>query len=342
MTLPIRPTIRLSSPGDLAIAIPMLLGYHPEESLVVSCLRGAAVDLTMRFDLAHIPPAEEFACELADRIEQAKADLTIVAVFTDQRPVDGELPFAEVIDELYGDERLRVVEAVLVSDRRWWSYLCADPVCCPPAGRPLDASSDVATSLSAAFAINGSGVLADREALVASLAFDPSVGADAADRRVRSAAKRAIAKEPAQLRTEIATLVDTLVERFEDPRAELTDAEVASLAGLIHDVTARDEVLIQAVPPRRREAILRVLRVAVRRVPPPHDAPLCTALAWFAYADGDGTTANIALDRALRSDPEYSLALLIEASLERQLPPDALVEVMKGAARDLDARDAAG
>jgi hypothetical protein len=85
-----------------------------------------------------------------------------------------------------------------------------------------------------------------------------------------------------------------------------------------------------------------VLRAAVRRTPPPHDAPLCTALAWFSYADGDGTMANLALDRALGSDPDYSLGLLIEASLERQLPPDALVEVIEGAMRDLDAWDAAG
>jgi hypothetical protein len=316
----------------MAIAIPMLLGYHPEESLVVSCLRGPTVDLTMRFDLAALPPPEEFACELADRIEQAHADLTIVAVFTSERPVGGDLPLADLVDERYGDERLRLVEAVLVSGRRWWSYLCADPACCPPDGRALEESSDVAMSLSAAFALNGCGVLADRGALVNSIAFDPAI----------SVGPLAITMARPQPRADIRELIDMLVERFDDPRADASDAEVASLARLLHDVAARDELLVQAVPPRRRESILRMLRVAVRRVPPPDDAPLCTALAWFAYADGDGTTANIALDRALDSDPDYSLALLIAASLARQLPPEALVEVMKGAARDITSRDAAG
>lgn len=326
----------------MAIAIPMLLGYHPEESLVVSCLRGAAVDLTMRFDLAKLPPPDEFADELAERIETANADVTFIAVFCADGPTTAALPYAGYVDELYDDHRLRVIEATFVSGRRWWSYLCPDPGCCPIEGRPLDDSSDVATSLSAAFALSGAGVLADRAELVRELSFDPSQDVAACRRRMSAARRRVAAMDQAGRLTEVRALADALASRLEDPRADATDAEIARLAELVHDVTARDELLVQAVPPRRREAILRVLRAAVRRVPPPRDAPICTALAWYAYADGDGTAANIALDRALESDPDYSLALLIAASLDRQLPPAALVEVMKGAARDLDARDAAG
>jgi hypothetical protein len=326
----------------MAMAMPMLLGYHPEESLVVSCLKGSAVDLTMRFDLADLPAPDIFAVELADRIRVSGADVTFVAVFTDECPDHAALPHAAYIDDLYADPRLRIVDAVLVSGRRWWSYLCPDPVCCPPTGRPLDDGSEVATSLGAAFALTGAGVLADRAALVSSLGIDPDLDVPAARKRVGAARRRAAVLEPAQRLSEVRTLVEELVERFGDPRADLSDAEVASLAGLMHDVVARDEILVQAVPPYRRERILRVLRAAARRVPAPHDAPVCTALAWFAYADGDGTTANIALDRALDSDPEYSLAHLIGASLDRQLPPAALVEVIEGAVRDFDARDAAG
>ncbi len=326
----------------MAIAIPMLLGYHPEESLVVSCLNGAAVDLTMRFDLANLSATDAFADELAGRIALTPADVTFIAVFTDARPASGVLPHADVIEELYDDHRFRVVEAVLVSGRRWWSYLCPDQTCCPAAGRPLDDSSEVATSLSAAFALAGAGVLADRKSLVDSLSVAPDLDLAVARRQLSTATQRLATTNAAQRLAESRSLVDTLADRFADPRAELADAEAASLAATLRDVSARDDLLVQAVPPQRREAILRVLRAAVRRVSPPHDAPICTALAWFAYADGDGTTANIALDRALQSDSEYSLARLIEASLERQLPPAALVEVMKGAARDIDARDAAG
>ncbi len=326
----------------MAIAIPMLLGFHPEESLVVSCLKGAAVDLTMRFDLADLSDPEAFADELDDRIRCSAADVAFMAVFAEAAPASDGLPYGDLVDVLYADPRLRIVEAVLVSGRRWWSYLCDDPMCCPAAGRPLDETSDVATALSAAFALAGSRVLAGRGALVDLIAVDPAIEVDAADRELAAARRRVAAMQPAERVSSMRALVDRLVDRLADPRAAVTDSEVAELAALFHDVSARDDVLVQAVPPARRDGILRLLRTAVRRVPPPHDAPLCTALAWFAYADGDGTSANIALDRALDSDAEYSLALLIEASLERQLPPAALVEVMEGAARVLNARDAAG
>jgi hypothetical protein len=326
----------------MAIAIPMLLGYHPDESLVISCLNGAAVELTMRFDLADLPEPKEFADELAERLDATQVEVTFIAVFTGVRPAAAVLPYADYVEDLYTDHRLRVVDAVLVSGRRWWSYLCPDRTCCPADGRPLDESSDVATSLSAAFALAGSGMFADRAALVNSLLVDPELDRPAAQRRLERAQRRATELVPSRRLEEVRALSDALAARFADPRAKASDAEVARLAVLLHDVAARDELLVQAVPPQRREALLRVLRSAVRRVPPPLDAPLCTALAWFAYADGDGTTANIVLGRALDSDPDYSLALLIEASLDRQLPPAALVEVMKGAARDLDARDAAG
>jgi hypothetical protein len=326
----------------MAIAIPMLLGYHPDESLVVSCMQGGAVGLTMRFDLAALSTPEEFADEIAERVELADADATFIAVFSATTPEAGALPYVDYVSALDVDLRVRLMEAVFVHGRRWWSYLCADSACCPVAGRPLDDSSPVATNLSAAFTLAGSSVLAGREALVRTLGFDAEQDVGAARRRMSAARRRVAALDQAGRVAELRGLVDALAARLEDPRAGAKDAEIARLAELLHDVTARDELLVQAVPPGRREAILRVLRDAVRRVPPPRDAPLCTALAWFSYADGDGTVANIALDRALRSDPEYSLALLVAASLDRQLPPAALVDVMKGAARDLDARDAAG
>jgi hypothetical protein len=76
-------------------------------------------------------------------------------------------------------------------------------------------------------------------------------------------------------------------------------------------------------------------------VPPPFDAPVCATLAWIAYAGGDGVVANIALDRALTTDPDYPLARLIGDALDRQVPPWILEEVMRSAARDLKAAGAA-
>jgi Domain of unknown function (DUF4192) len=328
----------------MALALPMLLGYYPTESLVVSALTGPrfAVGLTLRFDLDDLDPLDMAARELAQRLDAAGADAAFIAVYTDARRVAGRLPHSDLIAALLDEPSLRIRDALLVRRGRWWSYLCADQACCPRSGNRLGRQSTELSRLQTALVLSGSAVLADRSALVESIAVDPDASSAAQRRLVTGALRTVATMSPAARRSELVAVTDWLVVRSADPRAELDDRDAALVAALIGDVFARDDLLIQAVSPGRREDILRVLRVLVRRIPAPYDAPVATVLAWFAYATGDGTLANIALSRALRSDPDYSLARLIETSLDHQLPPSVLDEVLRGAARDIDARDAAG
>jgi hypothetical protein len=65
----------------------------------------------------------------------------------------------------------------------------------------------------------------------------------------------------------------------------------------------------------------------VRRAVPPLDAPACAAYAWVSYIHGNGLLAATLVERALLSDPEYSLALLLEEALARQVPPSLLASI---------------
>jgi hypothetical protein len=322
----------------------MLLGYQPAESLVVCALHGPrhAVGLTMRFDLDAFDDLDGAADELAHRLEITGADGAFVAVFTEQRSSQGRLPYAELVAAIVKRSEVGMKDAVLVRRGRWWSYLCRDVECCPKAGRRIVRRTEELNRLQTALVLSGNTVLADRATLVESVAFDRGIDVAAQRRRILEA-QRAVAGAPAgACRAELRELVRRLAARLEDPRAPVDDGEAARFAALVLDIDARDDLLLQAVPPRHRDDVLRVLRAVVRQVPAPYDAPLATVLAWFAYAAGDGTLANIALDRALDTDPGYSLALLIETSLDRQLPPSVLEGVVRGAARDIAARDAAG
>ena len=62
---------------------------------------------------------------------------------------------------------LQVLDALRVTDGRWWSYLCTEPDCCPPEGRRYDPTANQVTA-SAVFA--GQVALPDRAALVAQVA----------------------------------------------------------------------------------------------------------------------------------------------------------------------------
>jgi hypothetical protein len=68
-----------------------------------------------------------------------------------------------------------------------------------------------------------------------------------------------------------------------------------------------------------------------RRAPAPLDAAPATLLAVSVWLRGDGAMANVALDRALDSDPAYSLAQLLRRGLDACLPPGDLRDLVERA-----------
>jgi hypothetical protein len=106
------------------------------------------------------------------------------------------------------------------------------------------------------------------------------------------------------------------VARGESP----SDQGAARLLAGLADIGARDVVLGWAGDDDTDQLLALLLRLAPRAVPP-LEAPVLTTLAWVAYARGDGTLANIAIERALASDPDYTMARLVASGLEAGLHP---------------------
>lgn len=71
-----------------------------------------------------------------------------------------------------------------------------------------------------------------------------------------------------------------------------------------------------------REDLLQRLLALCRSVPddcPREAAAICTVAAHLAWVTGDGALARVAVDRALRLQPAYRLALLLEELIDRGL-----------------------
>lgn len=82
--------------------------------------------------------------------------------------------------------------------------------------------------------------------------------------------------------------------------------------------------VLRAMLPEERpclEALLERLHALAVRVPREHRGPVLTVLGVVAWWHGEGTVANIAVERALRQDPRYGLALLLDVALQRAVPP---------------------
>jgi hypothetical protein len=324
MTSSLEPIVlKLDDLSDVVNTVPYLLGFVPTESIVAVSMRGPRerLEFTLRLDLLATEYDEQVAFMVADRMRVAQADEVMLFVYTDDEPIEGWLPRRALIDRVVDAMPMSVRDALFVTDERVWSYLCDDE-CCPPEGRRRLYTTPGSLALSAAHALNGRAVLPDRDAVVASVQPVSGPEGDVMARMIDEAAAGYAALEPRRARTKARRLAMKIRARYDADRGSLTDHEAAALIIALHDVRLRDTMIGWATP--ESDAMRSLLGDLARRAQPPLDAPACAAFAWVSYLRGDGLVAATALDRALGSDPAYSLALLLQEAHERQVPPSAL------------------
>ena len=328
-----RPLARLSGPGDVAATVPLLCGFRPQDSVVVLSLRGPRrrLGLTVRLDLPPPRQVRVAASLLAERIAGDGGSAAAVVVLAESGRRDA---LVTALVDSCGEAGIEVVEAVHVAGGRWSSYLCSGP-CCPADGTPLP---DAPPLVAAERALEGRGVLASREELVAALAApdEPAAGVEQA---LADHARQVRADGAAAARAAAVREVRSLLERVRDG-VPVGDDDAVRTGAVLHDVAVRDEVAAEWL--EESDALLSLAEAVVRRVGPPHDAPACSLLAWVAYARGDGARANVALDRALATDPGYGLAVLLRQALDRGLPPDLVREATRAGAAAPGGRRRAG
>lgn len=344
MTLTEKPhVVRLSSPPDIVGAIPLFVGFHPSESLVILCLHGPRKrkGLTMRVDLPEPKGMQEYVREMASRVAREDADAVIITCYTQDSDAEGELPRAELVALLLDELSLRDVgylEALLVRDGRWWSYTCTKP-CCPRDGTPLPESpSPTITELEARRAMEGVAVLPGREALEKSVSGPVALRLIALEQRfdevAAGVADQMVEEGVDAVRGETVRLARTMVERFIAGEREVDDAEAVRLLVGLQDTWPRD-VLVTWGLDGQREDILAFLTALAQCAPDRFAAPICTVLAAVAYQHGGGALTTVALDRALRHEPEYEMAVILDAVLVGQVHPREVRAMSRRLQRDI-------
>ncbi len=327
------PVLTLRTPGEIAAVVPYLTGFVPRESLVAISLRGPSrrVGLTLR---THLDEHPEVVAQVVEAMVRDRARLCIVTVHT-STPTGKAHPWAALVDAVeigLRGQGIDLGEALLVRDGLWWSYRCAGR-CCPPSGTPIDTTSPVVQATASAHALAGRAVLGSREELVASLQPQLPLGAALA-RRLQGQAVEALrdqvlagagAAEREELRRWRAAL-----DAWEQQPGTLPPAQAAALGIGLHLPPVRDTVASWAVD--RHDALLGLLLQLCRVVVGPDDAPLCAVVAWVAYAQGNGALALVAVQRALATDPTYSLAELLLAVIDGVVAPDQVRALLRDAA----------
>jgi hypothetical protein len=321
--------IRVSSVAGLLAVIPHLLGFHPSRSMVVVGLDGprGRIGLGFRYDLPD-PPDRARSREIAEHtiavLEQRNITTVIAVGYGSGTLVT---PVAEDLRAALDHAPIALRDLLRVEDGRYWSYVCQDPGCCPPEGVPFDGPSH---PNAAAMAAAGMMARPDRQALAASLA--PVTGAEAesmrqAEQRVLRRAQQLTAGVGGSRQTRLLTdagkiAVQDAIALYRNGGAISDDDQIAWMIMAISDIRVRDDAWAR-MDPEHRAAHLRLWTDLVRRAPDHYLPAPASLLAFTAWQSGEGALANIAIERALAADPDYSMAQLIGEALDAGLPPSA-------------------
>jgi hypothetical protein len=325
--------VRVDSPAGVLAVIPHLLGFRPASSVVILAVAPPRdrVKLGFRYDLPDPPDASaaaDIAAHAVSVLARQRIRTAIVAGYGPGRLVT---PVTDALRAAAGQAGVTLREVLRAEDGRYWSYLCADPDCCPVDGVPYDELTHPAAA-----ALSSAGLTAqpDRESLARTLA--PVTGAAAES--MRQATTRALNRVSALIVAQRSggrggdilqpvisaglSAVKEVITRYRDGGQLASDDEAAWLSVALGDLRVRDDAWAR-MEPGHRAAHQRLWTDLTRRACPEHRPAPAALLAFTAWQAGDGTLANIAVEQALDADPSYSMALLIADAVESGLPPSA-------------------
>lgn len=330
--------VKIDSPASALAAVPQLLGFHPERSLVVLGITGSGtpgtpgsqVKLTFRYDLPD-PPDPDAAAGLVAHARQVLARERVkVAIMAGYGPGPMVTPVADAIVPAFRAAGIKVQDMLRVEDGRYWSYLCREPRCCPPEGVAFDAERH---PLARALAGKGAGVLPDRASLAATLDPDPEraplveaavellgrIGTPLLRKALRAGRRNEVFLE---LAGEGREAVRAALASYREGGGLSEPLDIAQLGLMLRHIAVRDDAWARMDPGHYR-AHRRLWTDLVRQLPEGLVAAPASLLAFVCWQAGDGALASIAVERALQDDPEYSMAHLIGDALGAGLPPAA-------------------
>ncbi|MFC9851284.1 DUF4192 domain-containing protein [Streptomyces prasinus] len=352
--------VTLRTPAELADALPYLLGYHPEDSIVLVALYdkdgrgrfGGRARLGIPANRDDWPAAaRQLAQGLVAGSERRGVKPEQMVVFLCQEPGEGEpgqrvrerlSPLAHVLRLECGALDVPVVEALCISDGRFWSYCCDDEGCCPAAGTPMGLPGTSVLAAAATYAgLQVRGTLRELRARFLpwenAAALEQEAALDAAHRTLVPKILDAAGRNEVALQTR--ELASRVMDRLAGAPsvsgmlpADLRDDELlqhdeaAALILGLQDRTTRDRAA-EWMEGAEAAPALRLWRALARRCVGSygeHAAAPLTLAGWVAWSTGDELEAREALAMALGADPDYLFARLLHQACNEGLDPESI------------------
>ena len=310
MTTPTPTTLVARSPQDLLAVVPVVLGFVPQDSVVMLTF-GARSAFHARIDLPPPEQAGEAVEALLEPARRHRVRRVVFLLYTEDARRAERVCRALVTD--FERAGVEVVEALRADGRRWFALLPGRHGV-PEWGVPYDVS---AHPFAVQAVVDGRVTHDSRAALAASLAPDPArvaaLASTVAEGRSDGWA------EPTRGAAE-AGWVRATVSRHVAAGTVPDDAEAARLLADLPVVALRDVAWSLLVRETARDHV-GFWTDLVRRCPADLAAAPTALLGFAAWLAGHGALAWCAVDACLEADPDYGLADILSQLLAHAVPP---------------------
>jgi hypothetical protein len=306
---------QLNRPGALIAALPAVLGFVPENSLVLVTVDQGEMGCVMRVDLS--PELFESVGQIAEVAAAAGPDAAI-AVVVDEAGAGCRLcndeyrELARALREQLAEHGIDLLDVHIV-DRvaaggRWY---------CAHDGGWGTVDDPSASPLALAAVLDGRRLYARREELQDVIAIvDENAGAALAEVIARQA------DVDAARDIDCAIATSARVAAGEPPG----EATVARLAHALTDPQVRDTLYALAVGDGAAPAE-ELWALLARTLPTPWRVEALVLLAFSAYVRGDGPLAGVSLEAALRCEPDHRMAGMLDQALQSGIRPEQIREL---------------
>lgn len=332
--------LRLRGGADLVSALPVLIGYHPQDSLVLVGMGGRSggrVGLTVRVDLPEVRADPAALCAHLVGTLLTDEPSGAVAVLVCGGPSGADPPDRDVAARVQRTllEAALTPRAVLWASgtgggARWACYDLPGQRCGCRGVLP-----DPATTEAAATAVrHGVVVLPDRAAVEGMLARGEAgallrrAGLRAAEldrARIRACA----GADPGPERTaEHHALLRSALDDAARCRLGVDDRMVLAFCAAFDDPEVRAEAVRCCLGPQAPHAE-QLWAALFRAMPAPECAEPAALFAACALLRGDGALAGIAVNRALEAFPAHRLAGIVAAALRSVTGPAPLRRLLE-------------
>ena len=309
----------LTSPHDLLAAIPFLIGYHPQDSLVLVALKDEAVGMAMRVDMPVGVSAEGYDL-LASHFLRDGADGAFIVAYVGEGAVDPENVLINTSAALVR-AGIDIKESLIVRNNRFRSMICSDLACCPPEGSAIP---DLGSSrIAAEHVIAGHPMPFENvDGLVQSIAAVASSFESVWADEVQAFWVSSDSEEIQELQRDGATAIIDLVGEYREGRGAEDRELAARVIGRLSDIQVRDFALGSHTD-ESADYYWAMWRDLLRIAPRGFVAPVACLFAAMAYERGEGALAHKGLDRGLGDDDQYSLAHLLRRVFTAGWPPQS-------------------